>query len=311
LRVQCPGKISSRIRFVENLSTRSLLIQEADDPGGEVRWGKRVRRPVAHRAVEDQKREEDYDDGESEIDKLARELDPFSDQAQAMAQQRDGQKCELTVKPYMFGQKQESADKKDGMADPQLPFPQADQQESRRQKHDEVLQRGDQSLDRHRGEDEKVTERDREQFHNVQMLIGGVLEGRAEWRLDEFYHARGDEDGVKYSDQKPIFFFTRRVPDREFSELSPEDFREVGEDDQEHHRVFDPVDIGPEDPQQREEPYLVPLELQDVEKNDDEKVGKEVWPHRQFPAQDRDRAGDAQEKAEQQFRPVLVPADQG
>ena len=34
-------------------------------------------------------------------------------------------------------------------------------------------------------------------------------------------------------------------------------------------------------------------------------------PHRQFPAEDHDRAGDEQEKAEQQGRPVLVPADKG
>ena len=61
----------------------------------------------------------------------------------------------------MFGQKQEGADKKDSMANPQLPFPQADQQEGRRQKHDKVLQRGDQSLDRDGGEDKKVLKRDR------------------------------------------------------------------------------------------------------------------------------------------------------
>ena len=71
------------------------------------------------------------------------------------------------------------------------------------------------------------------------------------------------------------------------------------------------MEIGPENPQKREEPDLVPLELQDVEKNDDEKVGKKVRPHRQFPIVDRDRARDEHEKTDQQFRPVLVPADKG
>ena len=40
----------------------------------------------------------------------------------------------------MFGQKQKGTDKKDGVAEPQLPFPQADQQESCRQNHNKVLQ---------------------------------------------------------------------------------------------------------------------------------------------------------------------------
>jgi len=118
-----------------------MLIQEPDNPGREVRLGKRVRRPVAQRAVKDQKRYEDHHDRESEIDKPARELEPFSDQVRTVAQQRDGQERELTVKTDMFGQKQEGADKKHGVADPQLSFPQADQKESRRQKHNKVLQR--------------------------------------------------------------------------------------------------------------------------------------------------------------------------
>ncbi|MFZ4437561.1 MAG: hypothetical protein ACOYOS_03975 [Syntrophales bacterium] len=101
--------------------------------------GKRVRRPVAERALEDQKREENQHDWKGEIDNPARELDPFSNQAYALAKQRDGEECKFTGKPYMFGQKQDGTDKEDGMADPQLPFPETDQQESRSQKHDEVL----------------------------------------------------------------------------------------------------------------------------------------------------------------------------
>jgi len=71
------------------------------------------------------------------------------------------------------------------------------------------------------------------------------------------------------------------------------------------------VDIGPEDTQKREEPDLVPPELQDIKKSANEQVGKEVGPHRHFPVEDHDRTGNKQEKAEQQFRPVLVPTDKG
>ena len=143
------------------------------------------------------------------------------------------------------------------------------------------------------------------------MLEGGVLKGCAKWRLDELDHTGCDEDGVKHSDHQPIFFFPPCVPGGHFSELPPVDFREVSKYNQEHHRVFNPVKIRPEYPQQRKEPDLLPLEFQDVEKNDDEKVGKEVRPHRRFPVENHTRTGDEQEKAEQQFRPVIVPADKG
>ena len=288
-----------------------MLIQETDNPGGKIRLGKRIRRPVAHRAVENQKRQEYKHDRKSEIDNFARELDPLSNHVRALTQQRDRQERELTVKPYMFGQQQEGADTKDGVADPQLPFPQADQQESRRQKYNEVLQRGDQSLYRERGKDKKAAERKGNQFHYVQVLVGSVLKGDAKGRLEKFDHTGGDEDGVKHRDQQPFFFFPHCIPGWYFSELAPVDFREVGKDNQKHHRVFDPVDIGPEYPQKREEPYLVPIEFQDIEKYDDKQVRKKMRPHRQFPGEDHACTGDKQEKAEQQFRPVLMLADKG
>ncbi|MBU1398535.1 MAG: hypothetical protein KKH85_06555, partial [Proteobacteria bacterium] len=95
-----------------------------------------------------------------------------------------------------------------------------------------------------------------------------------------------------------------------FSELPPEGFRKVSEDNQEHHRVFDPVEIGPENPQKGEEPYLVPFKFQDVEKNDDEKVGKEVRSHSRFPVENHDRTCGEKEKAEQQFIPVFTPTNE-
>jgi len=143
------------------------------------------------------------------------------------------------------------------------------------------------------------------------MLVGGVLKRYVKRGLNEFDHAGGDKDGIKNRDQKPFFFFPNSIPGGCFSELPPVDFREVGKDNQKHYRVFDPVEIGPEDPKKWEEPDLTPLEFQDVEKSADEKVRKKVRPHRQFPAQNRDCTGNKQEKAEQQFRPVLVPADKG
>lgn len=53
------------------------------------------------------------------------------------------------------------------------------------------------------------------------------------------------------------------------------------------------------------------LEFQDVEKNNNEKIGKEMRPHCQFPAEDHNRACNEQKKSDQQFRPVLVSADKG
>src|SRR3989304_3647788 len=127
------------------------------------------------------------------------------------------------------------------------------------------------------------------------MLVGGVLKVYAKGGLDEFDHTGGDKDGVKNRDQKPFFFFPHYITGRYcssmyFSVLAPVGFREIGKDNKEHHRVFDPVDIGPEDSQKREEPDLLPLEFQNVEKNDDEKVGKEVRPHHRFPVEDHDGA---------------------
>jgi len=56
---------------------------------GRFNWEKGYAGRLPKRAVEDQKREEDHHDRESEIDNPARELDPFSDQVCAVAQQRD------------------------------------------------------------------------------------------------------------------------------------------------------------------------------------------------------------------------------
>jgi len=112
------------------------------------------------------------------------------------------------------------------------------------------------------------------------LLVGGVLKGYAKGGLDKIDYTGGDKDGVKYRDQQPFPPTPNCVSGLYFSELPPVDFREIGEHNQKHHRIFDSVDIGPEYPQKREKPNLVLLEFQDVEKNNNEKIGKEVRPHR-------------------------------
>jgi len=70
------------------------------------------------------------------------------------------------------------------------------------------------------------------------------------------------------------------------------------------------VNVGPENPHKRKKPNLVLLKLQDIKKNDDEKIGKEVRTYRQFPKEDHHRARNKQGKAQQQLSPVIMSAEE-
>jgi len=71
------------------------------------------------------------------------------------------------------------------------------------------------------------------------------------------------------------------------------------------------VEIRPAYPQKREKPDLVPFEFQNVEKNNDEKIRKKMWPDQQFPVQNDNCADEEEEKAKQQFCAILILADKG
>ncbi|MFZ4437562.1 MAG: hypothetical protein ACOYOS_03980 [Syntrophales bacterium] len=115
------------------------------------------------------------------------------------------------------------------------------------------------------------------------MLVSGVLEGDTKGGLNEFNHTGGNKYCVKYRYQKHIFCFPHDVPGRHFSDLAPVDFRKVGENNKEHDRIFDAVNIGPEDTENRQQPNLIPLVFKYIKENDDKQIGKEMRTHQQFP----------------------------
>ena len=195
------------------------------------------------------------------------------------------------------------------MADPELLFPQSHQKIGCRKDYDDILERKDEPGECNRGEGEQIPERKGKQLGHVQMLIRSVLKGYGKGDLYEFDHTGCDKNGVKNRYQKPLCFFIRRVPWRVFSELAVVDFRQVREDDEEHHRVFDAVEIGPEDTQEWEQPDLVPSAFQDIEKDNDKQVGEKMGPYQQFPVHNQYGAADKKGKPEQQFCPVFTPMD--
>ena len=97
--------------------------------------------------------------------------------------------------------------------------------------------------------------------------------------LDEPDNLRSGKDGVKNRDQEPFVFFAQLRTSPRFSQLMIVIFSQIGKDDQKHHRIFNAVDIGPENSQDRQKPYFFLFVFQNIEENDNEKIGKKVRTH--------------------------------
>ena len=122
------------------------------------------------------------------------------------------------------------------------------------------------------------------QLRDIKVLVHRCVERN----LDERDDPRGKENGVDRKNHDPSGSLSIAGRRGGFFPLPVIHFRQIREDNQDHYRIFDAVEIAPQDTQKGEYPDLVPPPLQNVEKNDDEQIGKEVGSYNQLTVCQRD-----------------------